>query len=66
MPQSTSVSGRVTHTVADLTGVTDDEVRLLVGLTVAGLAIAAALRTAQVLVDLGATFARHAGRSGGE
>jgi len=58
MPQSTSVSGRVTHTVADLTGVSDDEIRLLVGLTVAGLAVAGALRTVQVLIDLGASFAR--------
>lgn len=63
MPQSTSVSGRVTHTVADLTGRSDDEIRLFVGLTVAGLAVAGALRTAQVLMDLGATFAHHAARS---
>ena len=63
MPQSTSVSGRVTHTVAELTGRSDDEIRLLVGLAVAGIAVAGAIRTAQVLVDLGATFARHAGRS---
>ena len=63
MPQSTSVSGRVTHTVADLTGRSDDEIRLLVGLAVAGVAVAGAIRTVQVLVDLGATFARHAGRS---
>ena len=42
MPQNTSVSGRVTHTVADLTGRTDDEIRLLVGVAVAGVAVAGA------------------------
>ena len=41
MPQSTSVSGRVTHTVADLTGRTDEEIRLLMGVAVAGVAVAA-------------------------
>ena len=34
MPQNTSVSGRVTHTVADLTGRTDEEIRLLIGVAV--------------------------------
>jgi hypothetical protein len=63
MPQSTSVSGRVTHTVADLTGRTDDEIRLLLGVAVAGVAVAGALKTVEVLMNLGATFARHAGRS---
>ena len=63
MPQNTSVSGRVTHTVADLTGRTDDEIRLLMGVAVAGVAVAGALKAVEVLMDLGATFARHATRS---
>jgi hypothetical protein len=63
MPQSTSVSGRVTHTVAELTGRSDDEIRLLAGLAVAGIAVAGAIKTVEVLMNLGATFARHAGRS---
>ena len=63
MPQSTSVPGRVTHTVADLTGRTDDEMRLLLGVAAAGVAVAATLRTVEVLMNLGATFARRTARS---
>jgi hypothetical protein len=63
MPENTSVTGRVTHTVADLTNRSDEEIKLLMGVAVAGLALAATLRAAQVLVDLGATFARRAAHS---
>ena len=63
MPQNTSVTGRITHTVADLTGRTDDEMRLLLGVAAAGVAVAATLRTVEVLMNLGATFARRAARS---
>ena len=63
MPQNTSVTGRVTHTVADLTGRTDAEIRLITGVAAAGVAVAVTLRTVEVLMNLGASFARRATRS---
>jgi len=65
MPENpNSLSARATHTVADLTGRTDDEIRLLVGVAVAGVAVAATIRTVEILMNLGASFARRATRSG--
>ena len=63
MPQNTSVTGRVTHTVADLTNRSDEEIKLLVGVAVAGVAVAATIRTVEILINLGATFARRAASS---
>lgn len=63
MPENTSVAGRVTHTVADLTGRTDAEIRLLTGVAAAGVAVAVSIRTVEVLMNLGASFARRATRS---
>ncbi len=64
MPQSTSVTGKVTATVADLTDRTDVEVRFLAGVAVAGIAagvaVAGTIRAVQVLTDLGASFTRRA------
>jgi len=63
MPQDKSPAGRVTATVADLTGRSDQEVRLLLGVAAAGVAVAGTIRAVEVLVDLGASFARRASRS---
>jgi hypothetical protein len=45
--------------VADVTGRSETEVRLLVGGAVAVAALGVTLRAAQALVDLGASFTRH-------
>ena len=63
MPQNTSVTGKLTHTVADLTGRTDAEIRLFTGVAAAGVAVAVTLRAVEGLMNLGATFARRASRS---
>jgi hypothetical protein len=63
MPQNTSVTGRITHTVADLTGRTDAEIKLITGVAAAGVAVAVTVRTVEALMNLGATFARRAARS---
>ena len=58
MPQDKSPAARVTATVADLTGRSDDEVRLLLGVAAAGVAVAGTIRAVEVLMNLGASFAR--------
>ena len=60
MPQDKRPARRATATVADLTGRTDGEVRLLVGVAAAGVAVAATIRAVEVLINLGASFARRA------
>ena len=60
MAKEKSPAARVTATVADLTGRSDDEVRLLLGVAAAGLAVAGTIRAVEVLINLGASFARRA------
>ena len=60
MAQEKSPVARVTATVADLTGRSDDEVRLLLGVAAAGVAVAGTIRAVEVLINLGASFARRA------
>ena len=60
MPQDKSPAGRVTAAVADVTGRSEHEVRLLLGVAAAGIAVAGTIRAVEVLIDLGASFARHA------
>ena len=64
MAQQKSPVDRATHTVADLTGRSDAEVKLLLGVTAVGVgvgvAVAATLKTVEVLMNLGAAFGRRA------
>lgn len=54
-----SRSGRIIGEVADLTGRSDAEVKLLVGGAVAAASVGVALRTIKALVELGASVSRH-------
>ena len=52
-------SDKIISELADLTGRSDAELRLVMGGVAAGVGVVVALRTLQGLVDLGATFSRH-------
>jgi hypothetical protein len=60
MARGNTVSRRVIGEVADLTGRSDAEVRLLLGGVLAVGALGPALSAAHGLVELGASFARRA------
>jgi hypothetical protein len=61
MARGNRASGRVIGEVADLTGRSDAEVRLLLGGALAVGALGLVLSAVRGLVELGASFARHAG-----
>ena len=65
MAQQRTPIDRVTHTVADLTDRSDAEVQLILGASAVavggGVAVAATLKTVEVLMNLGAAFSRGAG-----
>ncbi|HEX5860369.1 MAG TPA: hypothetical protein VFY58_00910 [Nocardioides sp.] len=54
-----SAARRVTGELADLTGRSDDELRLVLTLAAAGGLVAAAIHTVRVLTDLGSSFRAH-------
>ena len=54
-----SATGRVTGELADLSGRSDDELRLVLTMAAAGSLVAVAIRTMQVLMDLGSNFRAH-------
>ena len=58
MAQAKGRSGQVFGELADLTGRTDAELRLVLTGVVAAAGVVVALRTAQGLVNLGSTFSR--------
>ena len=64
MAQQRTPVDRATHTLAELTGRSDTEFKLLMGATAvvvgAGVAVAATLKTVEVLMNLGAAFSRRA------
>jgi hypothetical protein len=54
-----SAARRVTGELADLTGRTDDELRLVLTVAAAGGLVLVATRTLQALVDLGCNIGAH-------
>ena len=54
-----SATRRVTGELADLTGRSDDEIRLVLTVAAAGGLIAVAIRTTRLLMDLGSNIGPH-------
>ena len=54
-----SAARRVTGELADLTGRSDDELRLVLTVAAAGGLVAVAIRTARLLMDLGSNIGPH-------